>query len=36
MSDLDWYSIHPEDLKHAYNKGVMAARGVTIDTRKDD
>jgi len=35
-TNLDWYSIHPEELKDAYDKGVMAARGVRIDTRKDD
>ena len=35
MSVKIWNSYHPEDLKAAYDKGVMAARGATIDTRKD-
>ena len=29
MSDrIDWFSIHPEDVENAYNKGVMAAKNL--------
>jgi len=35
-NEIDWYSIHPEDIEEAYNKGLMAAKGSRIDTRTDN
>ena len=35
IDGIDWFSIHPEDLEDAYNKGVMAAKKSKISDKKD-
>jgi hypothetical protein len=35
MNKLDFYSIHPEDLKEAYDKGVVAAKKSRVSDQKD-